>query len=155
MINEKNNITIKAINNKMQLFLVILLWVFAVLTVYMNNTLLMISYLAICIILTVWLFTVKLLIQNELVIFKTGISEKKLLINSITSIGTSFNYAGTHGSREVTIKTIDLAGKDIKFNVKYFREKDIALFLKNILILNKNITLDEEFIKLLNKHKNN
>ena len=115
----------------------------------------MISCFVICILLTAWLITVKLLIHNELVIYKSGILEKKLLINSITAIGTNFNYAGTHGTREVTIKTIDITGKVIKFNVKYFREKDIALFLKNILILNKNITLDEGFIKLLKKYENN
>jgi hypothetical protein len=141
------NFVIKAINNRVQLSLLIFLWILLLAFYFVNIEIrLLLLWLMLCIGLTIWLISVKLIIENGKIVYQSGLLRRELYIETIISIGSNLGTAGANLERDLTIKTSDITEKNIKFNIRYFRKKDIIIFIKNIILMNPNIKIVDELL---------
>lgn len=147
-----NTITIKAINSKMQLFILILNWIMPLLFAFTQiNDLygsinILIPWLLLCLVLTIWILSVKIIVENGNIIYKSGFYKKEITIDAIVNIGTNFEIYGTSGQRDLIFLNA-MGNKLMNFNIKYFGKKDLTKFFDLLISLNKSINFDDSIKK--------
>lgn len=150
-----NNITIKAINSKMQLFILILNWIMPLLFAFTQiNDLygsinILIPWLLLCLGLTIWILSVKLIVENGHITYKSGFYKNEIKIDNIANIGTNFEIYGTSGQRDLIFLNA-MGNKLMNFNIKYFGKKDLISFFELIKIENNQIIFDNSLKKEFN-----
>ncbi len=132
----------------MQIVLMILLWATLLVGVvgYFSHSMevrMLMGYIAVLIIVTLWHRSLKLTINVQGISYKALLKSKHLDWKDVKGISKGTSFWATGGERTFHIHAVGSAEDDIAINLSYFRARDLAQLIDVAQANNPAIQVDE------------